>query len=243
MLPELFEDETWLMRPSERAAFICVLIELSPEIAIVVGIYLGGSLRRLAARADRVHALDLNPPSEELTSLSNVTFHVGDSHQLLPQLLDELSAQDANVEFVLLDGDHSAAGIKRDVEDLLSSPAISRSVILVHDAANHEVRAGLEAVDYRASPKVTWVDLDWLPGYVSKQGPIAGEAWGGLGLIVVDADHGPSAGPAQIANDAYPIAQLFERVRELEDVNTRLVRSRSWRLTAPLRRLKRQHRR
>ena len=51
----------------------------------------------------------------------NVTLHTGDSHELLPPFLAELAEQGRNVDFVIVDGDHSSEGVRRDLEDLLNS--------------------------------------------------------------------------------------------------------------------------
>ncbi len=259
VLADIFDDNRWLMRPSERAAIKGILAELVPELAIEIGTAAGGSLRRIAAQSQHVHAFDMVAPAPELALLPNVTFHIGDSHELLPRVLGELSKQGVNVDFVLVDGDHSAKGVRRDTEDLLSSPAVARTLILLHDTANPDVRAGLNAINCAEWPKLTWVDLDWLPGYVSREDSTLGQAWAGLGLMVADAKAGPLAGPAQIAAYAYPITELLggslaarrerdhdrrelqmlrTRVEELEQLQARMVSSKSWRLTGPLRALK-----
>ena len=56
MLPEIFGDPTWQMRPCERAAVRGVLAELEPRLAVEIGTADGGSLRRIAAHAEHVHA-------------------------------------------------------------------------------------------------------------------------------------------------------------------------------------------
>ena len=154
------------MSPSERAAIKGLLGDCRPEIAIEIGTASGGSLLRIAQFAGEVHAFDLEAPRAEVAGLPNVTFHTGDSHALLPRLLARLADRGANVDFVLVDGDHSSEGVRRDVEDLLASKAIVDTLVVLHDTANREVRAGLDAIDYAAKPKVSWVDLDWLPGFV-----------------------------------------------------------------------------
>jgi hypothetical protein len=53
---------------------------------------------------------------------------------------------------------------------------------------NETVRSGLERVIYRQFPKVIYIDLDFVPGYLVRQGSFAGQLWGGLGVIVVDAN-------------------------------------------------------
>jgi hypothetical protein len=264
VLADILEDSLWQMSPGERAAIKGILAELEPAVAIELGIGQGGSLRRIAAAAGHVHAFDVSAPAADLGALPNVTFHTGDSHQLLPRVLTELAEDGANVDFVLVDGDHSAEGVRRDVEDLLASPALSRTLIVLHDTANAEVRAGLNSIEYAAWPQLTWVDLDWIPGFRFREGPIRGEAWGGLGIMVADAEHGPAAGPAIVASYAYPAAAVLAayssdarkgasngrdaqalrgRIAELERLQAQLTCSVSWRLTHPLRTLKRALRR
>jgi hypothetical protein len=247
------------MSPGERAAISGILSELAAEIAIEIGTGGGGSLRAIATRARHVHAFDVVRPAAELAALPNVTFHTGDSHELLPRVLEQLAEQNVNVDFVLVDGDHSAAGVRQDVEDLLSSPAIYRSLILLHDTANPEVRVGLDAINFAGWPKLTWVDLDWVPGFVFREGPSQGEAWAGLGIMIADAEAGPAAGPAEVAGYAYPVIArgasrpmddrqaesgpeqvetLRRRVEDLERAHAELVSSLSWRITRPLRALR-----
>ena len=210
MLPEIFGNAQWQMSPSERAALKGLLAVSAPDTAIEIGTAGGGSLRAIAAAARRVHAFDLSAPAPELAALRNVTFHIGDSHVLLSRVLDGLTRDRVSVDFVLIDGDHTADGVRRDILDVLISPAVSHGLILVHDTANDEVRRGVESVDYAAWAKVTWVDLDWLPGYLSRD---SGEAWSGLGMIVVDEVERASAGPTARADYAIPLPDLISAAR------------------------------
>jgi len=182
---ELFEDPVWQMSFGERAAVDGVLSNLRPALAIEIGSAEGACLRRIALHAREVHSFDLVAPSiDDLPE--HVQLHPGDSHVLLPELLERFAQEGRNVDFVMVDGDHSADGVRRDIDDLLKSPAISDTVILAHDVANELVRAGLDAVPYGIYPKVAHVDLDFVPGYMGKD-RFTGELWGGLALIVVSA--------------------------------------------------------
>jgi Methyltransferase domain len=264
VLFDILKDDSWQMSPCERAALKALLGELAPQVAIEIGTAAGGSLRRIAAASDHVHAFDLRAPDPSLAQLTNVTFHVGDSHELLPRVLKNLEEQNTKVDFVLVDGDHSADGVRRDIEDLLRSPVISQALILVHDSSNPEVRAGLDAVNYRDWGPVSWVDLDWLPGYVPRDRAMSGEPWAGLGLIVTRGEAAAEAGPAQIAEYAWPITELMARIgargledgygsHEIETLRTRvhdlevaqavLTNSKSWQITRPLRAARRALRR
>ena len=114
--------------------------------------------------------------------------HIGDSHALLPAFLDELARDGRNVDFAMVDGDHSADGVRQDMEHLLASDALRRSVILIHDTCNDEVRRGLLAGQLESVPKVRYVDLDFIAGHLSHGDPYHHQLWGGLGVALVNAD-------------------------------------------------------
>lgn len=213
-LTPILSDTTWQMSTGERAAMEGMLSQLSPELAIEIGTAEGASLRRVAAHSKEVHSFDLVEPELDVDTLGNVTLHTGDSHQLLPELLAELASQERNVDFVLVDGDHSAKGVNQDIEDLLDSPAIGKTIILIHDITNEEVRRGLDSVRYGAWPKVEHVDLDFVPGYLFKEDRLLNELWGGLGLVVVDASRLAYGRGDPMQQRVYPAAQLFARVRD-----------------------------
>ena len=185
------------MSGGERAALEGVLTELAPRLAIEIGTAEGATLGRIAAHAAEVHSLDLFEPVLESARLPHVTLHTGDSHALLPALLTELAGAGRNVDFVLVDGDHSAEGVRRDLEDLLASDALERTTILIHDTSNPTVRSGLDAVDWAAHPKVAAVDLDWLSGYIFTEPHFRDELWGGLGRVVIDAAAPRRGSPVQ----------------------------------------------
>jgi SAM-dependent methyltransferase len=212
---EILQSTPWQMVPGERAALEGVLAQLRPRLAIEIGTAQGGSLQRIAAYADEVHSFDLVAPSLELPD--NVTLHTGDSHALLPAFLAELAAAGRRVDFVLVDGDHSAEGARADLEDVLDSPAVSRTMILAHDAGNDLVRAGLEAVAYERWPKVSFVDLEWIPGWLGRGEPWHHELWGGFALIVVD-ETGPYPLAPEVTIGRYPTGAVLAHLQaEVDD--------------------------
>jgi hypothetical protein len=262
-LIQILRDSDWQMSYGERATLEGVLCQLQPELAIEIGTAEGGSLARIAAHSAEIHSFDLVEPSPAARELSNVTFHTGDSHRLLPELLARFAEEGRNVDFVLVDGDHSSDGVRQDVQDLLDSPAIGRTIIVLHDTMNEVVRAGLERVRYEAFPKVAYVELDVVPGYMFREPALLHQLWGGLGIVVIDSSRGAyfAEGARQrryyeafdLVRDARQLIierdqgtspqQELERLRvelgiarkSLESVQ----RSASWRITAPLRALKR----
>lgn len=176
----------WQMALGERVAIEGLLAQIRPKLAIEIGTAQGGTLERIATYSDEVHTMDLGHEVER-AQFENVTFHEGDNHVLLPQLLSRLADEARNVDFVLVDGDHSAAGARRDIEDLLASGAVRNTFILLHDTMNEGVLHGLDAVDLHSRPEIAFVDLAFVQ--LSPRTPRAlDEAWGGLGLIVIDTD-------------------------------------------------------
>ena len=210
----LLRDVDRQMSFGERAVLEGVLAQARPSLALEIGTAEGGTLERLAHYSQEVLALDLDCSRARQRELSNVTFHEGDSHVLLPELLAGLAEAGRNLDFALVDGDHSADGVRLDVTSLLDSPATASSLILVHDTTNEVVRAGLERVPFEAYPKVAHVDLDFMPGYMFKEPSLLHELWGGLGLVVLD-----SARPAYFSG---PVRQqryyeAFSLLREARD--------------------------
>jgi hypothetical protein len=173
----------------ERAALEGMLAQLRPELSIEIGTAEGGSLSRIAGHSEEVHALDLAPPPDGVPA--NVEMHVGDSRQILPELLERLAAEGRNVDFALVDGDHTAAGVRTDLTNLLASPAVGRTVILMHDTMNETTRAGILSVPFADFAKVRYVEIDLLAGYMGAEGPFEGQLWGGFGLVLVDEQADP----------------------------------------------------
>lgn len=187
MLP-LCRDGSSQMSFGERAAFEGVLVQVCPRIAIEIGTAEGGNLRRMAPYSWLVHSIDVDHSPLGGDVPPNVELHTGSSAVILPTLLRRLSEAGDALDLVLVDGDHSYEGVKGDLESLLESPCAARSVILVHDTMNPEVRAGVESVSLDSYPRVVYYEIDFVPGYVYRKGAARNSAWGGLGLILTDSE-------------------------------------------------------
>lgn len=210
---DLLAEGVWQMSLGERVAIEGLLSAIKPELAVEVGTAEGGCLRRIALHSDEVHSFDLVTPSVPGLP-DHVHLHTGDSHVLLPQVLEGFAAAARNVDFALVDGDHSAEGVRRDVEALLASPAVADTVIVAHDTGNEEVRRGLDAVAYDAYPKVAHVDLDLVPGHLGA-GRFPGELWYGLGIIVVDAARPAYGSGSAIQRERHHGGQLLALARDV----------------------------
>jgi hypothetical protein len=273
-----FAQQPWQMSYGERSTIEGVLAMIKPILAVEIGRAEGGSLRRIAAHSQEVVSFDIVEAAAELSTLTNVRALAGDSHAMLPAELEQMAAAGRNIDFVLVDGDHTTAGVRQDMRDLLESEALQCTVILAHDTLNEEVREGLEEIDYDSYEKVAWVDLDFIPGYVAQLPARLGECWGGLGLVIVDSSGAFRSGGPIRGHDLFehhklvwPAAQWIrsagpdaaERLGDLslaQSVHTSseqdaalaaelehhrvwlrgIEGSMSWRLTAPLRALKRR---
>jgi Methyltransferase domain len=180
---DLLAVPDWQMTAGERLVLEGTVSALKPRLAIEVGTASGGSLRCIARHSDAVHSFDLQHVPR-LAELPGVTVHTGDSHVLLPAFLERLARGADTADFALVDGDHSARGVERDLRALLDADALSESVILVHDAANPDVRRGIITALASPPPDLTGVELDLVCGHLSTPGPWAQGLWGGFALIL-----------------------------------------------------------
>jgi hypothetical protein len=180
----MFADRVTQMSFGERAALEGLLSQLRPQLAIEIGTYEGGTLRRIAAHSYHVDTFDLDDLVLDRRALRNVTFHQGDSKSTVPRVLDWYARRNVTVGFVLIDADHSPEGVSADLLNVLCSPACGRTVILLHDTMNSGVRLGVESANPASHPSVVYVDLDFVAGYEYSGGDFAGQHYGGLGLVV-----------------------------------------------------------
>jgi len=202
----------WQMRFGERCALEGILARVRPRLSIEIGTAGGGSLYHVAAASGKVHSFDIDPGVTQLARhFDNVEFHVGDSQVLVPETLGALQEQHKQVDFALVDGDHSAEGVKRDAQALLGAEACAKTVIVFHDAANEGVRAGLEAMRFHEQPRVAMALLDFVPGYLVESGVRRFQIWNGLALVVLDEEH---SGPALTDDDFFDVASLYRRLRD-----------------------------
>lgn len=170
----------------ERAALEGLLAQVHPQLAIEIGTAEGGSLARIAAYSKEVHSIDLVHDQLAVELGEHVNFHTGPSTEMLPKLLEQLADSGRAVDFALVDGDHSYAGVVHDIRTLLESPTTARCVIVVHDSMNEEVRAGIESIDLDAYEKVVYHELDFVPGYMYREGSALNSIWGGIALLLCD---------------------------------------------------------
>jgi methyltransferase family protein len=182
----ILEDELWQMTIGERAALEGILSQLEPSLALEIGTATAGSLRRIAAHSQEVHSFDMALPPGA-AQFDNVHFHTGDSHVLLRPWLEQIRAEGRRIDFALVDGDHSAEGVRADIRDILDSGVLT-GIMLLHDPMNPVVRRGMKEAGLAGHSDVRYVDLDFIPGHLIRYrqgGDFFGQLWGGLGLVIV----------------------------------------------------------
>jgi cephalosporin hydroxylase len=200
MIDEAFELN-WQMTNCEKFALIRSLQNLQPAVAIEVGTYQGGSLQVISRYASEVVSIDIDPTiSEQLSGLfGNVRFFSGDSSHLLSQTLQSYAGSDKKVGFILIDGDHSTEGVRRDIKALLEWKPEADCVVLFHDAFNPACREGIRTAGWGKSPYVHSVELDYVPGIYHEHAYDTAQArsmWGGFARAILRS--APRQGPLDI---------------------------------------------
>ena len=134
----------WMMSPAEQMAMVYLLEHLRPRVGIEIGTQFGGSLQVLAKYCDRVFSLDIDPdiPRRLAGEHSNVEYVIGPSRETLPPLLQRLSAEKAEIGFILVDGDHSPSEVEADINNILAYRPVVPLYVLMHDSFNPYCRRG-----------------------------------------------------------------------------------------------------
>ncbi len=185
--PFLLEDDyplEWHMSRNEKYCFISLLEKIKPNLAIEIGTYKGGSLQVLSRFSKKVYSIDIEPEVKRLSNyFNNVEFLTGNSEQLIPLLLANKKVQ-SDLEFVLIDGDHSFTGVKKDISHFLNFIPKKPLYIVFHDSFNPVCRRGIKAASFQSCEYVHYVELDYISG-VFNPNDLYREMWGGLALVIM----------------------------------------------------------
>jgi hypothetical protein len=174
----------WQTHDGERLALLALLARHKPHCSIEVGTFYGGSLSLIAQFSDIVFSIDIDPEAvRRVRPMPNVTLLTGDSADVLPALFRELTAAHIPVDFILIDGDHSQAGLKRDIALILQYVPLKPLFVVMLNSFNPECRQAMMESAWQESPYCHWVELDLVPGRpVDNDEPAKGELWGGLAV-------------------------------------------------------------
>lgn len=175
------------MTEAERCTLIMLLNEIKPECAIEIGTYKGGSLSVLSRFSKKVYTLDIDPTfsTQFGKNFLNVEFITGPSQETLPPLLQRLQETGIGIDFVLIDGDHSRNGVKRDIENLLKYHPIRPLYVIMHDSFNPGCRQGMIEANWSVNPYVHFVELDFVPGQLSSSADFYRQMWCGFALALL----------------------------------------------------------
>jgi hypothetical protein len=184
-------DCHWQMSVAERCILQVVLGRLKPRLSVEIGTYKGGSLQVISEFSDNVIAVDVDKSVEMNLGgkFPNVEFCIGDSASVVPALVAKLNKYENLVDFVLIDGDHSAEGVKRDIEAVLGLHVEKRIVILMHDSFNPDCRRGMLEADWARNPHVHFVEIDFSAGNFHLPPVDTAQErsmWGGFACAVLD---------------------------------------------------------
>ncbi len=174
----------WSMTRAEQATLIQLLQTIKPKFGLEIGTYNGGSLQVISNYSEYVYAIDISPSyrDKRCENLSNVTYLIGDSKSVVPELVDKINKSDEAVEFILIDGDHSTEGVLNDITNVLKLIPKKDITIILHDSFNPTCRKGMKLYDYNTNPYVHNVELDYVTGAYNHDG-LYREMWGGFAAI------------------------------------------------------------
>ncbi len=174
------------MAYNEAAVFQALLSNLKPKYAVEIGTETGATLAIIARHAEHAVSIDIDPKvkAELSPAFSNVEFITGSSHDVLPVLLQKLAAENSNPDFVFVDGDHSAEGVRKDIEFILSVRPTRPMTVLMHDSFNPGCRHGIVTAPWGQNPYCHFVDVDFSPGVLHPDEAVKGQRWGGLGYAL-----------------------------------------------------------
>jgi hypothetical protein len=168
---------------SEIAVFQALLSNLRPKCSIEVGTETGTTLALIARHSTRTISIDIDPgvKARLADKFANVEFITGSSHDVLPVLLQRLADEGTTPDFIFVDGDHTAAGVNKDIEFILNFKPTTQMIVLMHDTFNPGCRQGILTASWGRNPFCHFVDVDFCPGVLH---PDEHQMWGGLGLAL-----------------------------------------------------------
>jgi predicted O-methyltransferase YrrM len=187
-----------MQKRSELAALLDRLKVDPPKTVLEIGTARGGMFFALAhiATAD-AHLISVDLPGGEfgggygrhgkdrlqsfMAPTQQATLIQGDSH--MSSVRDRVTEAlgDAKLDFLLIDGDHTAKGSRQDWEDY-SGLVKPGGIVAFHDIAP-------KATDPRCEVPLVWADIKTNHVSIELIEPSNGHRssnWGGLGLIILD---------------------------------------------------------
>lgn len=202
LFPNVILDN-WQMMPWERIALTGILSRVRPKGAIEIGVYYGGSLSLAAPYCGKIIGIDIDPAvNDRFLKPDNVDIWIAPSTESVPRAFARFDELGIPVNYVLIDADHSAAGVQRDIELVLEYTPKEPMFVFMHDSGNPDTRRGILSADWARNRHLHAVDLDFVPGQIIEHSVVEnhGEIWGGLAMAYLDP--APRAGAPYITESA-----------------------------------------
>lgn len=225
-------DFDWEMSRAEKYTLIGLLEHLKPNFSIEIGTYKGGSLQVISKYSVKVYSLDISPePQRTLKDkFKNVEFSIGNSPELLPDLFQSIEDKGGQLNFILVDGDHSKMGVYKDLKAILAYPHKNDLTILIHDSFNPRSRQGMKMIDYTKYDHVEYVELDYVQGSFWQNGAYR-EMWGGFALIKIGGngqngkinESAVKAFNTSYKHSVHPIKDALQFLKPLEKTVNRII--------------------
>lgn len=186
----LKNDVLWQMSIAEKASILYLLGNMEKRsVAIEVGSYKGGFLRVLAQYFDKVYSCDIDHSNIDggKEQFINVEWVEGDSKDTLPELISRINNIGEEVNFILIDGDHSYKTVLHDINNVLQyQPLKSEVVLMIHDSWYEQSRHAINKAGWNDSPYVQFVEKDFVVGDLIHSTEEEGKIFvGGLALAVL----------------------------------------------------------
>jgi predicted O-methyltransferase YrrM len=174
------------MAYNENAVFQALLSNLRPKCSIEVGTETGVTLALIARHSTRAISIDIDPLVKATLAdkFPKVEFITGSSHDALPVLLKRLADEGTSPDFIFIDGDHTAEGVRQDIEHVLTIRPRGQIVVLMHDTFNPGCRKGILSAQWSRNPYCHYVELDFCPGVLHPDESCLRQMWGGLGFAL-----------------------------------------------------------
>jgi hypothetical protein len=218
-------ENRWLMEAGERCALLGLTAIVKPKSVVEIGTFRGGSLSVFSRYAEKVYCLDIDPEVKVQLEpkYPGAEFLIGDSKETIPSLLARFDQDHSSPDIVLVDGDHTRAGVLRDIQPFLRVTPVKPMYLLMHDSFNPECRKGMQSVAWNDSPYFHSLDLDFVPGVLHSKGRWKGGMWGGLGLSIFLPSRRPAGQLGTIAESQRPMFDACYR-RSVHSFRSRLLR-------------------
>jgi len=159
----------WMMAPSERLAIVGLLAMLRPRRSLELGCAEGALTAWLSRYSEQVVTVDID---EKVLRVTQAMANVRALHMTTDEATRRIEAEGQRFDLTVVDADHSAEGVRRDLEATLRFS----DVVLVHDTYHPPCRDGIVSV---LRERDVWFDLDLVPGGLQPDG-----LWGGLGIVI-----------------------------------------------------------